>query len=209
MKYKQLLLLGAISLSALANVIEVSTVTEYDQKVNNSKKPAIVKFAADWCSICQGSEKPFKEVAQEKEFKNVNFVNVNIGKAKEVSEKNGIVGVPTFFYVAQGKKISQEVGVENMDTFKEDIRNNIREKLPLEVAPRQAQGDRARNEIVADEDGIVAIEIEKTEPVQESTGIMGMVKGAINWVVCAVKMAVMKIMALIKSIFGWIKGLFS
>lgn len=193
MKYTKLLLLSALSLSSLANVIEVSTVAEYDQQVNNSNKPAVVKFAADWCSICQGSEKPFKEVAQENEFKNVNFVNVNIGKAKEVSEKNGIVGVPTFFYVAQGKKISQEVGVENMDTFKEDIRNNIREKLPLEV----------------DEDGIVAIEIEKTKPVHESTGIMGMVKGAINWVVCAVKMAVMKIMALIKSIFGWIKGLFS
>ncbi len=48
-----------------------------------------------------------------------------------MSKQNGIVGVPTFVYVDNGAKKIEEIGVQNMPSFKDHLRDNVRKTFQV------------------------------------------------------------------------------
>ncbi len=101
----------------------------------NANQPAVVKFSADaWCGACKMAQAPFEELSNEDEFKTVQFAHVDIDGLAELSGKHGIVGVPTFVYMEKGNKKGEMVGLGNVLTFKNDVRNHMRSNLTLAAA---------------------------------------------------------------------------
>lgn len=108
-----------------ATTISVTTAQEFDTLTMNSTKPTLVKFYARWCGACNAIAQPFEELAQEQEFASVQFISVDIDKLPSITERHGIVGIPTFIYMEQGATKDQSVGVSNITTFKEDMRSKL------------------------------------------------------------------------------------
>ena len=111
-------------------IIHIADENQYKQAMNNNKN-MVVEFSADWCSVCNGIRKPYEEIAEEQEFQQVAFVQVDVDKLDGVSKQNGIVGVPTFVYVENGTKKIEEIGVQNMPAFKDHLRDNLRKNFQL------------------------------------------------------------------------------
>ena len=132
MKTKNVYLFLFLCMPSIVNtkLVNIKNIKEYEQLINQ-EKPVLVKFAANWCSVCQGVKEPFKNIAQEKEFDNIICAQIDIDALKDLSKQHNIAGVPTFVYMQNGKQLSQDVGVQNMVTFEDDLRSNIRNTFNL------------------------------------------------------------------------------
>lgn len=113
-----------------SKIIHISDENQYNSELNGHKQ-MLVEFSADWCSVCNGIQRPLEEIASENEFQHVGFARVDVDKLDGVSKKNGIVGVPTFVYVENGSKKVEEIGVQNMPTFKDHLRDNLRKTFKV------------------------------------------------------------------------------
>ena len=131
-------LCALMTCSISAKVANISNEDDYNKTLKGSPR-VLVKFSADWCSVCNGIQKPFEEIANESEFQNVTFAQVDVDKLDGVSKQNGIVGVPTFVYVENGNKKVEEIGVQNMPTFKEHLRDNLRKNFVAEQENAQLE----------------------------------------------------------------------
>ncbi len=127
-------ILTALMLAVPSMQARVSTIiNENDfQSAVGKHNRVLVKFSADWCSVCNGIQKPFEEISDEDEFQGVMFAQVDVDKLDGVSKQNGIVGVPTFGYYEKGNKKVEEIGVQNMPAFKEHLRDNLRKNFDEE-----------------------------------------------------------------------------
>lgn len=89
---------------------------EFQKLVLESKQPVVVDFYATWCGPCQYMEPVIEEIAQEMEGK-VNVYKVNIDEARDLAIDQGIVSVPTFIFVKDGKVVSKNVGTLSKQDF--------------------------------------------------------------------------------------------
>ncbi len=125
------ILLTALSCAVIeAKIIHIADENQYKQALDSNKN-MVVEFSADWCSVCNGIKKPYEEIADENEFQQVAFAQVDVDKLDGVSKQNGIVGVPTFVYIENGSKKVEEIGVQNMPAFKDHLRENLRKNFQL------------------------------------------------------------------------------
>jgi thiol-disulfide isomerase/thioredoxin len=131
-KYYRAWLVAALAATTLAHAktIYISSEEQYNQALKDNKQ-LVVKFSADWCSVCNGIRSPYEQIADEKEFSEVAFAQVDVDKLDGISKQNGIVGVPTFVYVENGAKKVEEIGVQNMPAFKDHLRDNLRKTFKL------------------------------------------------------------------------------
>jgi len=113
-----------------AKMIQVSDEDTYNQALKSNQQ-LVLEFSADWCSVCNNIKKPFEDIANEKEFGNVAFVQVDVDKFNDLSKKHGVVGVPTFVYLEKGDKKIEEIGVQNLPAFKDHLRDNVRKTFQL------------------------------------------------------------------------------
>ena len=129
----QIIVCALLLSASLTNsrMVTVSDDNSYAQEVLNNKKSILVKFSADWCSVCNSVQKPFEEISREPEFEDITFVQVDVDKLDSVSKQNGIVGVPTFVYMENGAKKVEEIGVHNMPAFKDHLRDNLRKNFKV------------------------------------------------------------------------------
>jgi len=214
MKYYQCILLTLIIFfNVSANMITISNEAQYNQEVLLSRTPVVVEFAADWCSVCKGIEKPLQEIAQEQEFAHVTFAQVDIDHLEGISRQNGIVGVPTFMYIEQGKKVNEEVGIQNMAGFKNHLRDNIRNNFKVAQTQEPAQVPSAITQKKSESTQPAAIQQEPQAQQQEEKP-KPPVEQEQNWfmqLICYIKMILLTIInkileafkALIDTVMGW------
>ncbi len=130
-RFTYALLLAGLSCAVIeAKIIHIADENQYKQAMDSNKN-MVVEFSADWCSVCNGIKKPYEEIADEQEFQQVAFAQVDVDKLDGISKQNGIVGVPTFVYIEQGTKKVEEIGVQNMPAFKDHLRENLRKNFQL------------------------------------------------------------------------------
>lgn len=195
------LILGA---SLHANIVQISDENQYNSEILGNQKRVLVKFSADWCSVCNGIEKPFEEIANEAEFNGITFAHVDVDKLDNVSKQNGIVGVPTFVYIENGTKKVEEIGVQNMPTFKKHLRENLRKTFqvaanePVKQAVDTPNIDNANNAINNLTDS------PEPTPAQEPNMIMSI----LNPIKDIFMMIISKITGFFTTIIDAIKGLF-
>lgn len=113
-----------------APTAEVTNITDIQQlnKALEGKRPAVIKFYADWCGACSYVNGYYGQMSQE--LPEVDFYSVNIDNQalmKEIDDmqlsKEGIEYLPTFIMVQPGKVHEQMTGAKK----KEEMIKTIKE----------------------------------------------------------------------------------
>jgi thioredoxin 1 len=180
--------------SAHAKLVNVSNDAEYNEQVLQSEKPCVVKFAADWCGVCQGVKKPYEELADEEDLGHVQFVHVDVDQASDLSKKHGVVGVPTFIFIIDGNKIDEQVGVQDMDGFKGNMREDLNKKFPktIETNIDAQKSDKDRLEEA----------VKKQEREAQAQNILDTIIDFIKWIAISIIVAIQYVIDAIKGLFN-------
>ena len=98
--------------------MSVLKITEenFEEEVLKSEKPVILDFYADWCGPCKMMSPIVDEIAEELSD-NVKVGKVNTDENMGLSEKYGIMSIPTIMIFKNGNLEKTFVGV----TPKEEI----------------------------------------------------------------------------------------
>ena len=94
------------------------TVTDknFDEEVIKADKPVLVDFWAVWCGPCQMQNPILEEVAGQVSGK-VKITKLNVDENPEVSQKFGIMSIPTLMIFKSGTVVKQFIGVQSKDTL--------------------------------------------------------------------------------------------
>jgi thioredoxin 1 len=79
-------------------------------------KVKIIDFWAPWCGPCKIMNPILDEL--EKELPDVEFIKVNADEDPKQTSEHGVMGLPTFVILKDGKEVGRKVGV----TKKEDLK---------------------------------------------------------------------------------------
>lgn len=75
-----------------------------------------IDFYADWCGPCKMMEPIFEEVKKEFEGK-VEFKKVDVEEETEMSSQYGIMAIPTFVILKEGKEVARRQGAMSKETL--------------------------------------------------------------------------------------------
>lgn len=82
----------------------------------------IVDFYAEWCHPCQVMKPVMHELEKELEGKaNVKFINVD--ENQQESSKHGVMSIPTYVVLKDGKEIDRFIGVTAKQKFLDLVNN--------------------------------------------------------------------------------------
>lgn len=93
---------------------EIKSIDELREVLEKSEK-VFIDFYADWCGPCKMVEPEVKKLANE--VKDVEFVKVNIDRAKELADLFKIQAIPTFVMIV-GDKFGVAVGARDGKALK-------------------------------------------------------------------------------------------
>lgn len=92
----------------MANVINLSE-DNFQEEVIESKIPVLVDFWAPWCGYCTKLSPVFDELATELGDK-VKLVKVNVDENRKLTEKQGVMSLPTVLLYIDGEQVEKIVG---------------------------------------------------------------------------------------------------
>ena len=78
----------------------------FDDLIKEGK--VVVDFYADWCGPCKMLAPVIEEVAKENET--IKFVKVNVDEHEDLSQKYGVMSIPTLIMMENGKEVKKQIG---------------------------------------------------------------------------------------------------
>jgi len=94
--------------------------SNFDKEVNQSDKPVIVDFWAEWCGPCKMIAPLLDEIAKEK-AESVKVAKVNVDENQSLSFKYNIRAIPSLLFFKNGQLRDQVTGM----TSKKDLLNRL------------------------------------------------------------------------------------
>jgi len=94
--------------------------SNFDREVNQSDKPVIVDFWAEWCGPCKMIAPLLDEIAKEK-AESVKVAKVNVDENQSLSFKYNIRAIPSLLFFKNGQLRDQITGM----TSKKDLLGRI------------------------------------------------------------------------------------
>jgi thiol:disulfide interchange protein dsbD len=96
------------------NFIAVSNLTELENAVKSSSKPALIDFYATWCASCNElDEITFKDEAVLKKLENFTLLRVDVTKNSsddaQIIKKFGLIGPPAILFFRAGSHMQDEL----------------------------------------------------------------------------------------------------
>ncbi len=77
----------------------------------------LLDFYADWCGPCQVMKPIFKEVEKEYEGR-VEFKQIDVEAEGALAQEFGVMSIPTFVIIKEGKEVSRKLGAMPKDVLK-------------------------------------------------------------------------------------------
>ena len=96
------------------------TDANFDAEVLKSTTPVLVDFWAPWCGPCKAMLPIIEELTAEYGPK-VKVVKMNVDENNDVPGKYGVMSIPTFLLVKDGKVMNQFVGTKSKADMKREI----------------------------------------------------------------------------------------
>lgn len=86
----------------------ITTVSEFNEIIQNSKGKVIVDFYADWCGPCK-MQAPVLDDFSKKQPESM-ILKVNVDHNVDLAEAHGIMSIPTMMVFSQGKQTYKKPG---------------------------------------------------------------------------------------------------
>ena len=102
------------------SVINIGSVEAFDKLINESDKPVLVDFWAEWCGPCKILSPRVDEAAGEMD--DVAVAKVNVDEQEEIAAKYKIMQIPTLLLFKNGDVASKSVGAITKDQIKDFAR---------------------------------------------------------------------------------------
>jgi thioredoxin 1 len=101
---------------------EIKAVTDatFDQEVVNNEKPVLVDFWAAWCGPCK-MVAPEMEKLAEKYDGSVQVVKVDVDANPAISQRYGIMSIPTIAFFRPGQQPMGVVGFRPMEQLEQQF----------------------------------------------------------------------------------------
>jgi thioredoxin 1 len=96
----------------------------FSEQVEQSSKPTLVDFYADWCGPCKMISPVLEELAGSFAGQ-VNIVKLNADNHPEVLQKYGVRGLPTLMMFDNGVPVGTAVGAQPASAIKGFIEQHI------------------------------------------------------------------------------------
>lgn len=113
-----------------ADYKELQKEDQLKQAIASNTSGLVVKFATDWCSICEKIAQPFKDIVEDPEFFHIMALQVDVDAFPNLAEEYNIEAIPTFYFFAPGGTlIGTSLGVQNVENFKDTFRAELRSKF--------------------------------------------------------------------------------
>ena len=90
------------------SIVSLSEAT-FDNTINESTKPVLVDFWAEWCGPCKMVVPILEEIAQEYGDKII-IAKLNVEQNPNIAPKFGIRGIPTLLIFKNGEVVATQVG---------------------------------------------------------------------------------------------------
>lgn len=88
--------------------MEITNVSEFNEKVLNSDIPVLVDFYAEWCGPCKMMAPVVGEISRE--AKGFAVYKVNVDNVPEAADKFGVSSIPTFVVIKNGAETARNIG---------------------------------------------------------------------------------------------------
>ena len=95
------------------------TMENYKEEVQQSDKPVLIDFYAEWCGPCQMMAPVIHELAVEMD--NIKFVKCNVDEVPGLAMQFNVQSIPTLVGIKEGKVVMESVGF----LPKEEIKGKI------------------------------------------------------------------------------------
>lgn len=108
-----------------AKVEEVSNITHLTKEnitrfIDESSKPVIIDFYADWCSPCKQMAPIFEQLSQDLSDKYI-FAKANFDTASELAATYEIKMLPTLVVIKDKKELAKLPGLKTLEQLKEEL----------------------------------------------------------------------------------------
>lgn len=102
--------------------IQDLTSADFDQKVLEGSKtqPVVVDFWAAWCTPCKAMEPMFHAAADAYQGK-ATFYKLNVDDEPAISQRYGVMSIPTTIYFKDGRPMSQSIGLIDQSELEEHV----------------------------------------------------------------------------------------
>ena len=90
------------------------TSENFNEEVMNSDIPVMVDFYADWCGPCKMMMPIVEEMAKKYDGK-IKIGKINSDQEQDLAVKFGVMSIPSFFFIKDGKVVDSTVGGMSKD----------------------------------------------------------------------------------------------